>query len=287
MNTKIKKIGVKIIFILALSLSLSSFVNVQLSSAAPLNCSAEAGWTPVGSNCENPSKEATCTAVGGVKDINIKDKTVCKAVEVATPDEKALEGTTRLIIAIQGFINRFIWPVLVMIGGLLDNSLLFGNGMEERLRAIWVPIRNLVNILFVIILVGIALYNVLGIGDDSDNYSLKAILPKILIGIIAVNFSFLGIKVFLDAINVLTVSIFSLPSQVSVGLDKVLNSENPKDKEVIKKFCENFNGYAVSSFSASGTTEEKKISRLWRRQLIKKLPKNSESLFLRLPPKKK
>jgi len=132
----------------------------------------------------------------------------------------------------QKVLNRMLWPILVMIGGLLDNSLLFGNGMEERLRDIWIPIRNLVNILFVLVLVGVALYNVLGLGEEGSTYSIKSILPKIIVGIIAINFSFLGVKVFLDAVNVLTVSIFSLPTQVGQGLDKIIEEDDGRNEKL-------------------------------------------------------
>jgi len=164
---------------------------------------------------------------------------------------KKLNGMITTLVAVQSFLNKLLWPVLVMIGGLLDNSLLFGSGMEARMREVWIPIRNIVNILFVIVLVGIALYNVLGLGDESGNYSLKAILPKLILGIIAVNFSFLGIKVFLDVINVFTVSIFALPDQVGEGIGDIDAFKN--DKNVMKNFCKMVQGVSLSD---SGVSEE-------------------------------
>lgn len=189
------------------------------------------------------SKEAGYKCPGGfVEKEKQGGKTVC---EVGTSKEDILSKAQQedfqkrlsVILAVQAFLNRLLWPVLVMIGGLLDNSLLFGSGMEPRLREIWIPIRNLVNIMFVIILVGIALYNILGIGDDGGNYSLKSALPRIVVGIIAVNFSFLGMKVMLDAVTVMTTAIFALPGQVSDGLEEIVNSDDPQDQEVIRRFC--------------------------------------------------
>ena len=80
------------------------------------------------------------------------------------------------ILKIQSFLSQAIWPILYMIGGLMDNNLLFGGGMGKTLQSIWIPIRNIVNILFVIILVGIALYNITGLGEDKGNYSIKTIV---------------------------------------------------------------------------------------------------------------
>lgn len=152
------------------------------------------------------------------------------------------------LTVIGNVLGSLLWPILVLIGGLMDNSLLFGEGMEARLREIWIPMRNLVNILFVLILVGIALYNVLGLGEDNSQYSIKSALPKIVVGIIAINFSFLGIKVFLDAINVLTVSIFAIPGEVSRSIAEI-NLE-PSDEIAL---CSSLTKIAESE--AAGETE--------------------------------
>lgn len=163
------------------------------------------------------------------------DPTVPETAGAEGDQQQVTEGMRNqinLIITIQRMANHVLFPILMLTGGLLDNSLLFGGGMEEVLRSIWIPMRNLVNILFVLILVGIALYNVLGIGDENSQYAIKTILPKLVIGIIAVNFSFFGIKVILDGVNVLTVSIFSLPNQVSEGLGRPAD-----ERETNMAFC--------------------------------------------------
>lgn len=161
----------------------------------------------------------------------------------STQDAKFLTGSVMAVGALQSGLNRLMWPVLVLIGGLMENDLLYGNGMEEQLRNIWIPIRNLVNILFVIVLVGLALYNVLGLSDD--NSSIKAMLPKIVIGIIAVNFSFVAIKVVLDGINVLNTAIFSLPDQVSQGLGDISSKLSAEDQT---RLCANFAGSSYGQY---------------------------------------
>jgi hypothetical protein len=236
-KTKIKSVVKKVLIIglvgLFISISgptlIQSFTNPNNSTAHAadeVKCSEKSSATticnPEGKDCPEGFKEDAETKL-------------CKKTSVAKAVDEELIKSAKFLVGLQEILSKLIWPVLIMIGGLLDNSLLFGNGMEERLREIWIPIRNIVNILFVIALVGIALYNVLGIGDENSNYSIKAMLPKIIIGIIAVNFSFLGIKLFLDGINVLTTSIFALPNQVNAGL--VLDAQSENHKETIKRFC--------------------------------------------------
>ena len=205
-----------------------------------------------------------------------KDYTVCpndpktyyyKGTEKACPDtsegagtqspssvgRKSMESFSAILLAIEKTINKLLWPVLYMIGDLLENKLLFGAGMEERLREIWVPVRNIINILFVLALVVLALYNVLGVNGEGSNYSIKSMLPKLIIAIIAVNFSFVAIKVFLDGVNVMTTAIFAIPqgTEIALSTNAILDPENPKS---IEKYCKNT--YASQS-KQKGTDEEK------------------------------
>jgi len=136
-------------------------------------------------------------------------------------DNEDIRQTMGFVTSIQDLLNYLLDPVLLLIGSLLDNSILFGAGMEERMREIWIPIRNLTNLIFVIGLLGIALYNILGFAEDTGNTTIKTILPKMAVGIVAINFSFLGVKVFMDAVNVGTAAIFSLPHQISENYGKI------------------------------------------------------------------
>ncbi len=163
------------------------------------------------------------------------------AATAATSDNEAYAQFLKIVLLLQSLMNKILWPILFMIGGLMDNDLIFNHGMETRLFSIWVQIRNIVNILFVIALVGLALYNVLGIGGEGDQFSLKAVLPKLIVGIIAVNFSYIGIKILLDAVNLGTTAIFSLPEAVEQGLSITYKDDNER-KLYQKLICENLYG---------------------------------------------
>ena len=249
-------------------------VTTSVFVALPANVANAAVTCPAGF-AEIPGKD-TCQATDATakacpkefpKVISQAPLLQCGKNAINPEASKDIIAKIQVLTGIQKLMNKIIWPVLVLTGGLMDNSLLFGNGMEEQLRNIWIPIRNLVNIFFVILLVGIALYNVLGIGDENSEYAVKSMLPKIVIGIIAVNFSFLAIKVVLDAINILTVSIFALPNQVSEGLDKVIEFDengDPTSKEhkKIESLC--------ASLSGQGYSEYKTTSDIVRKQEIEK-----------------
>lgn len=140
------------------------------------------------------------------------------------PDQSGdlLNGLSKVV----GILQRVFWPVLLMIGSLMQNDILFGAGMEQRLLEVWVNIRNIVNILFVLVLLGIALYNVVGAGE---NYHFKTILPKFIIALIAVNFTFIGMKVVLDGVNIVSTALFALPDSV----EKTLKSGGPSGSDKI------------------------------------------------------
>jgi hypothetical protein len=131
---------------------------------------------------------------------------------------------------LMNLLNRILWPVLLLIGGLMKTDLLYSAGMEDRLLTIWGAMRDLVNILFVIVLLGIAFYNVMG-GSD-QGFQIKTVLPKFVIGLILVNFSFVGLKVVLDGVNVISTAVFSLPATTTTEKGVI-----PQDADFQKQVC--------------------------------------------------
>jgi len=127
--------------------------------------------------------------------------------------QKALLKLQQTISVGFALVNAAFWPILLMIGSLMDNNLIFGPGIGERLREIWVVMRNLVNIAFVFLLLVVAFYNVTGLGGEG-NFALKTVLPKFVIALVAVNFSFLACKVILDAANVVSMAVYDLTGSI-------------------------------------------------------------------------
>jgi hypothetical protein len=146
------------------------------------------------------------------------------AVEVET----ATSDATKLVLAnlqnimgvILSLMNFLIWPLLSMIGALMGNDLIFGPQVEDRLLLIWSQVRNLINLASVLVLIGIAIYNIFGV-DNDGNYAIKKILPQFIIGLIVVNFTFFGAKVILSSVNVLTTAIYALPNSVETNFTQL------------------------------------------------------------------
>jgi len=144
-----------------------------------------------------------------------------------------------ILIAIQAFL----WPILLLLGGLLNNDLLFSGGMQTVLLNIWSAVRDFVNVMFVLGLLGVAVYNIIGIGNN-ESYSVKKALPKIAIALIAVNFSFLACKVVLDVVNVTTTAIFAMP----MASDSLKKYNDPAEmKKLSDSFCNKITNLPKSS----------------------------------------
>lgn len=151
--------------------------------------------------------------------------------ESRTATQVIQEMVTMLNVFFQ-FLQFLLYPLLLVIAALMDNEMLIGPAMENKLRLIWVEIRNWVNMAFVLIMVGIAFYNVMGIAGDGSNYALKSILPKIVIGLVAVNFSFLAGKLLIDSTAVLTNAVYALPQS-----SKLVDWDKQRD-EMRVRLCE-------------------------------------------------
>lgn len=160
------------------------------------------------------------------------------SADVAEDTEQVMAKT---IVTLLKFLNMLLWPILLMIGDLMDPNIIIGPGMEEVLRQIWVQVRNLVNIGFAVVMIIIAFYNILGLGSEG-NFALKTALPKLIIGVVIVNFTFLAGKIVLDISNIATVAVFQLPEVVdeqygSIDFEKV-------KADFINDVCQKPNGEA-------------------------------------------
>ena len=98
------------------------------------------------------------------------------------------------------------------IGNFLGHDYVFSGDMGNMLQKIWVISRNIVNIAFVFLLLWMALKEIFFIGQESE---IKKNLIKFVLLLVAVNFSWLGTKIVLDAASVVTHVVFAIPSGIS------------------------------------------------------------------------
>jgi hypothetical protein len=161
-----------------------------------------------------------------------------------TPKEVSLSQDTLQSIAKASQIIFKIFDPLVFfftknISNFLGTDLVFAGNMGKNLNAIWVISRNIVNVIFVLILLYLAVMQIFGSDEKSD---LKKILPKFAIMLIAVNFSWLGSKLIVDVANVATNVVFAIPNGVkglvTLPTAKTMKCEiSPNGEKIINDSC--------------------------------------------------
>lgn len=126
------------------------------------------------------------------------------------PDE-LIKTIGRASTFIDKIFNPLIYFITRHIGEFMTNDYIYSGKMGEMLQSLWVVSRNIVNIAFVIILLFLAAKQVFGGSEGSD---LRKTLPMFVVMLVAINFSWLGVRLVLDASNVATNVAFSIPNGV-------------------------------------------------------------------------
>mgnify|MGYP000999051855 CR=1 FL=1 len=97
----------------------------------------------------------------------------------------------------------------------VDTKSILGDTSEGSVYSYWSKIRDYANILFVIFFLFVIYSQITGYG--LDNYGIKRMLPKLIIGVIVVNASFYICGLLVDLSNVVGSSAFNFISTVAVG----------------------------------------------------------------------
>jgi hypothetical protein len=128
-------------------------------------------------------------------------------------EDEGLEAFAQFLsIVVKIFV--FLSLKLLEVGGkVMGTDYITGTEPMEAIRPMWVIIRNLTNIGFVMVLLFLAFGNLFSFGENG-NWQIKDKLPKVIISLVVINFSLLGFRVVIDAVNVGMVSILSIADTV-------------------------------------------------------------------------
>lgn len=148
----------------------------------------------------------------------------------AVDTSQILETVAKVSTYVNNIFNPLIHYLTFAIGAFLGNDYIFAGNMGEMLHSVWVISRNIVNILFVLILLFLAVrYIFLGKEDETG---LVKYLPKFALWLVLVNFSWFASKVVLDAGNVAANVVFAIPS----GIQGVMGETKVNDM-IQKQAC--------------------------------------------------
>lgn len=158
--------------------------------------------------------------------------------------------TAQKLGELASFLVSILTPIVSAEAGLMaflmDSGFILGDPSADKaddlksikdigqfLNYIWQIIRDLVNYGFIVVLLVIAFMTVISAGGESvgGSFDVKKILPKFVIAVVAVNFTWFGAKVILDVANVATHIVYSIPMSLPDS-EKLL-------EDAIKRNCEN------------------------------------------------
>ncbi len=148
----------------------------------------------------------------------------CKP-DSTSPLEKTIGQLASLLLS-------FFTPILALmatwIGDVMGNSFVMGDmystgaqgatnaSISDLLHAVWMIFRDIMNYIFIFILVFVAFMNVVApLGAGGESYALKTVLPKLVLAIVVINFTWFGAKVILDAGSVASRVIYGIPGEVA------------------------------------------------------------------------
>lgn len=128
-----------------------------------------------------------------------------------------------IILSVMSFVMT---PIIMLAGWLLSPDWTFGDvfNMRDTLHQLWVLISNLVYVVFAFLLIVIAFRNIFW--DAKGVYAMKTWLPRLLVGVLMVPFTWFIVSGTLSVANVITASVIQLPSSVipKAGWIKILDN---------------------------------------------------------------
>lgn len=128
-----------------------------------------------------------------------------------TPDasDSMLNAILSIINLILGLVIKFLLWLTALVMSFFQSVLSYaGFTTSDFVVKMWKAVRDFVNLFFILALLGIAIANI--VQYEINNYAVKTILPKLIIVVIAVNFSRLIVGVGIDAGNVVEAGIYQI-----------------------------------------------------------------------------
>ncbi len=138
-----------------------------------------------------------------------------------------------LMWMVTSFITMFLYPGWT-------NGTLFG--LQDYLKTIWILISNIVYFIFAFILIAIAFMNIIGKGEWT--WELKQAMPKFIVWVLIVPFSWFFVQFILSISAILTVWVLTLPYDSFGNKDlfiKAIENQEFWGKKICKDVIISFN----------------------------------------------
>lgn len=131
--------------------------------------------------------------------------------KVSAEEVKGVKEAISILEAFLAGISMLLALMTYLVTLFLDPAWLNGTifGLDIYFKKIWILISNIVYFIFAFLLIWIAFMNIIGKWDEK--YQLKQVLPKFIVGVLIVPFSWFIVQFVLSISAVLTVTALSVP----------------------------------------------------------------------------
>lgn len=125
-------------------------------------------------------------------------------------DADVIDAIVQVMNLIFGILTMLLTPAIIMAGWLLSPDWTMGDffGLRPYFIQVWVLVSNIVYIIFALMLLYMA---VLQIFSSESNYAFKKKLPRFLVGIMMVPFTWLIVSWTLSFANQAVAAVLSIP----------------------------------------------------------------------------
>lgn len=152
-----------------------------------------------------------------------------------------------LMWLVTSFISMFLYPGWV-------NGTLFG--LQDYLREMWILVSNIVYFIFAFVLIAIAFMNI--IWKWEGTWELKQAMPKFIVWVLIVPFSWFLVQFILSISAILTVGVLTLPYDSFSDHElftKALDNTELAGEKICKDIVISFNGDFKGANGEDNTTE--------------------------------
>lgn len=122
------------------------------------------------------------------------------------------------------FLHIILLVILQFLGYLLQADFFNDPQMMGSLYSIWRLSRDIMNIIFAVMLIGVSFYVII----TSKSDMIKDKIVTFIIAVILVNMSWFFPRVILDVANVLTATIYSLPNSLGIECQQFDDGDPPR-----------------------------------------------------------
>ncbi len=160
--------------------------------------------------------------------------TVYAAGDVGAGVQGALGADLVSLTGYMAYINTFmhimLFIILQFLGYLLQADFFNNPIMMGSLNSIWVLSRDIMNIIFALMLIGVSFYVIITGKTDKA----KEKIVNFVVAVILVNFSWFFPRVIMDIANILTATVYTIPNILGQGFTcKTLDENGPVDCRVV------------------------------------------------------